>query len=79
MLKHSHQMFPRQIYHCWLLPKQSRELVSCFLGPSRGSTLLGVTGGLGAAPLPGFPRYSSQLQRRNINIENYASQQNISF
>ena len=38
MLKHSHQMFPRQIYHCWLLPKQSRELVvvNYFLGHFTG-------------------------------------------
>ena len=31
-------MFPRQIYHCWLLPKQSRELVvvNYFLGHFTG-------------------------------------------
>ena len=69
MLKHSHQMFPRQIYHCcpnkvesWLV------VVSCFLGPRLGTTLLGVTGGLyrwaGRCPTARLPTIQFSISQK---------------
>ena len=51
-------MFPRQIYYI-IIGCCPNKVKSCWWSVVFLGTLLGVTGGLGDAPLPGFPRYSS--------------------